>query len=657
MHRTVSIGPYLPGDLVFFTTGLTISLVLLVLTLRAARIPGTPVANILFSICALLWSAGGFARVLVFNGGAEIAGPWMDLAQAIQFFGAAAFPFPILSIWRPYAVSAWQKRAARAAAICSGASALAIGVLLTLAVSGVSPLPFSSIVAVTVYNTAFFLLAGVVISLRRASTPRSVFIPSLALAVAAVVTAIAYSYPTVTFSREWRLLVSFLASHLILAAALCAFFLFARFRYADLFIRYGVRILLAGVWASILGSALRSAQTGGGGAHTMMHVVHLFQVVLIANFLLLSFTFVDDFISRIVNGWLFHAADYQAAGRSLSQKIDSLDTESAIAAAVETTVVEALQADGAKLVRVADGTPVNWPEAFREGEISELAPSDPLRNSLPLRNTELLTPVTSHGRVTHALLVSPGSARPGLVVQDLNFLRRIAAQCGGRLDALRREREASERQSRETALLQQVTEAELRALRAQIHPHFLFNSLNTIADLIIRDPVRAEEMTLRLSSVFRYVLANSSRPLTPVRDEFDFVRTYLAIEEIRFSDRLQVHYSVAPELAGESVPSLILQPLVENALKHGLAQKPGPATLWISADRDGQGQFRLRVEDDGVGPADEVPANGTGVGLQNVAQRLRTLYGEKASVRLEPREGGGSRATVLIPLASSEVTS
>ena len=145
-----------------------------------------------------------------------------------------------------------------------------------------------------------------------------------------------------------------------------------------------------------------------------------------------------------------------------------------------------------------------------------------------------------------------------------------------------RERDAIERQSREAVLLQQVTEAELRALRAQINPHFLFNSLNTVADLIVRDPARAETMTLRLASIFRHVLAHSSRPLTTVRDEIDFLRAYLYIEEARFGDRLRVEISVAPEAAGEEVPSLILQPLVENALKHGLGPKPGPGRLSVS---------------------------------------------------------------------------
>jgi two-component system LytT family sensor kinase len=269
---------------------------------------------------------------------------------------------------------------------------------------------------------------------------------------------------------------------------------------------------------------------------------------------------------------------------------------------------------------------------------------------------EFLVPIGSAGEVTHLLLVSPGSNRPALVTNDLNYLRTIAAQCGNRLDALRRERENAARRSREAVLLQQVTEAELRALRSQVNPHFLFNSLNTIADLIVRDPARAEEMILRLSEVFRRVLAHSSRSLASVGDEIEFLRTYLYIEEARFRDRLQVEIDVAPETAGEQIPSLILQPLVENAVKHGLAPQTGAGHLWISARFEGD-RLRLRVEDDGVG------LNGSflgrsglkqnGLGLSNVAERLRTLYRDRASVEIEPRQPRGSRVTLLIPRSDS----
>jgi len=261
----------------------------------------------------------------------------------------------------------------------------------------------------------------------------------------------------------------------------------------------------------------------------------------------------------------------------------------------------------------------------------------------------VLIPVTSAGRIMHVLVLSPGPARPGLVSHDLNFLRAVAAQFGNRLDTLHREREAIDRQSREALLLQQVAEAELRALRAQINPHFLFNSLNTIADLIVRDPVRAEAMTLRLASVFRHVLAHSSRSMTTIREEMEFLRTYLYIEEARFGDRLHVTIDVAPEAAGQSIPSLILQPLVENAMKHGLGPKPGLGNIWISAQIEGD-DVCVRIEDDGMGPSSVPVPTDECHGLTNVAARLHTLYRDRASVKLEAREGGGARVTVRIPV-------
>jgi len=254
-------------------------------------------------------------------------------------------------------------------------------------------------------------------------------------------------------------------------------------------------------------------------------------------------------------------------------------------------------------------------------------------------------PITLEGSVSHVLLISPGTDRPSLVTRHLNYLQTIAAQCGYRLDALHREEEAVERQSREALLQQQVAEAELRALRAQINPHFLFNCLNTIADLVVRNPAGAETMTLRLAEVFRHVLDHSSRPLTSIRDEIEFLRTYLYIEEARFGDRLRVKIDVAPELEHEQIPSLILQPLVENALKHGLGPKPGPGHLIITVRGEGD-RLQMTVEDDGMGPGTR-PSKG--LGLANIAERLQTLYQDRASVSLQRREAGGSVATVVIP--------
>jgi len=270
---------------------------------------------------------------------------------------------------------------------------------------------------------------------------------------------------------------------------------------------------------------------------------------------------------------------------------------------------------------------------------------------------ELLVPVRSEGRVTHMIAISPGPARRGLVTHEVNYLRSVAEQCGHRRDALHMEERLIVAQSREAVLQQQVTGAELRALRAQINPHFLFNSLNSIANLVVTNPEQAETMTLRLARVFRHLLANSARPLIPLHEEVEFLETYLQIEEARFGSRLQVKISVDPAVAMEQIPSLMLQPIVENALKHGLGPKPGAGHLWIIAEADGN-QVRLRVEDDGVGPAIGVlKLNGSnrrsnGVGLENVAQRLNTLYQDRGRMTIEVRQAGGTRVTILLPRES-----
>src|SRR5262245_15336440 len=214
----------------------------------------------------------------------------------------------------------------------------------------------------------------------------------------------------------------------------------------------------------------------------------------------------------------------------------------------------------------------------------------------------------------------------------------------------------------------QITEAELRALRAQINPHFLFNSLNTIADLIVTDPARAELMTVQLAKIFRHVLSNSDRLMITVGEELEFLRAYLEIEEMRFDDRLSVSFDIDAAASTESVPSLILQPLVENALKHGLARKVGAGALRISVRRE-DGFLRLTVEDDGPGfaqsssvdlacvetnhatdrPFQARRRNGNGVGLRNINERLATIYSGQAKILFELGTGGGGRVTMLLP--------
>jgi two-component sensor histidine kinase len=247
-----------------------------------------------------------------------------------------------------------------------------------------------------------------------------------------------------------------------------------------------------------------------------------------------------------------------------------------------------------------------------------------------------------------ALDVKATTEARSLMREELAFLAGIGKEVGHRLESLGFENERREAQAREAQLQRSLIEAELKALRAQVDPHFLFNTLNTIADLTTRNPQQAETMTERLAECFRYTLSRQERTLSTLDEELQFVRRYLDIEQVRFGERLQVHVDSDDEVRQERVPSLILQPLVENAVRHGLSAKPEGGMLRVTAKNDGE-FLRLTVSDDGIGIASRVPER-HGIGLTNVRERLQGLYRERAEMSIGAGESGrGTSITLRVP--------
>jgi signal transduction histidine kinase len=217
--------------------------------------------------------------------------------------------------------------------------------------------------------------------------------------------------------------------------------------------------------------------------------------------------------------------------------------------------------------------------------------------------------------------------------------------------ALRFLRQVQEKERQEEQLRALATEAELRALKAQINPHFLFNTLNTIAELLHADSDRAEATVERLAEMFRYVLNGSERGLVPLEAELAFLEGYLEIERVRFGDRLRVTREIAPEALSLLVPSLVLQPLVENTLRYGLGAD-GSVDLGIAAHTDGE-RAVIAISDRGAGmPARHRIGDGTGHGLYNVDERLRKTYGEAYGLEIGENQPRGTVVTLSIPAAS-----
>ena len=193
-------------------------------------------------------------------------------------------------------------------------------------------------------------------------------------------------------------------------------------------------------------------------------------------------------------------------------------------------------------------------------------------------------------------------------------------------------------------------QAQLEALRYQINPHFLFNALNAVSTLVTeRRNDEASRMLARVSDFLRLTLTAPVRDEVALADEVDYVRQYLEIERVRFGERLRTEFDLAPDTWEAAVPAFVLQPLIENAVRHAIAPRESGGAITLEAHRSGE-MLHVSIVDDGPGVRDEPQGNGTGrIGLTNTRDRLRQLYGDRGRLQLVSVPGGGTRATIEIP--------
>jgi two-component system sensor histidine kinase AlgZ len=192
-------------------------------------------------------------------------------------------------------------------------------------------------------------------------------------------------------------------------------------------------------------------------------------------------------------------------------------------------------------------------------------------------------------------------------------------------------------------------QAQLRALRYQLNPHFLFNTLNAISTLVAQNEnAAANRMIARLSEFLRLTLESSGAQEVPLAAEIDFMKRYLEIEQVRLGDRLDIHFDIAPETLAIPVPNLILQPLVENAIRHGIAPRESGGRLEIEARCTG-GLLQLEVRNDGPKPGGDLSPLDQGVGLSNTRARLEQLYGAAHRFELRSLETGGLAVAICLP--------
>jgi signal transduction histidine kinase len=443
-------------------------------------------------------------------------------------------------------------------------------------------------------------------------------------------------------------LVELAGHHASIPLALAILYQDYRFALADLFLKRAITLVL--LVALVFGVYLAAgARLLGAGPEPFAAGVLLGLWVATA----LAYPLLRGAAAWFVDTVVLGRADYgelrAAIGRELAT-VESVDE------ALEVACRRLAPALSAGIVR----SRAAGPEDAAASDAFDAWDGAPLvRAARPERDTSVLVSVLVPATDAPQYLVEIGDLAGGrrLLSDDVQALEAVAYMVARRVDALRVSHERCVQSLREQEMSALATEAELRALRAQLNPHFLFNALTTIGYLIQVSPERALETLMRLTGLLRAVLKRSASEFTTLGDELDLVESYLAIERARLEERLRVRVDVPAELRDATIPLFALQPLVENAVKHGVAPAAagGEVTIGARVERGAGGaSLLLTVADSGLGatPEDMEAGRARGIGLASIERRLERHYGDAARLAIRTAPGGGTTVELRIPLAS-----
>ncbi len=425
--------------------------------------------------------------------------------------------------------------------------------------------------------------------------------------------------------------------HASLPLALAILYQDYRFAFADIFLKRAIALVTLvsvafGFYVTIAApvlSSLTNEAGGGSGAFSLRAIGTLLGLWVGTA---LAFPHISRAANWFVDKVVLRRADY-----------DRLRSEIAATIAASDRPEEMLDATCELLKEALTASDIKWTQHDGQNENGHLTAS-------------LEIPVTD----PPALRIDIGPLAGGrrLLSDDFAMLDAVVQQLARRLDSLRVSHERYERNLREQQISKLAAEAELKALRAQLNPHFLFNALTTIGYLIQTTPDRALQTLMRLTELLRGVLKRSRGEFTSLGEELDLVDSYLAIEKARFEERLRVSIDVPPELRSLRIPPLLLQPLVENAIKHGITRQRSGGDVNIRAELEPGKTLRVVINDTGLGASSEELARGReiGVGISNVERRLHGYYGDHASVEIISAHGCGTSVEIRIPVESAAET-
>jgi two-component system, LytTR family, sensor kinase len=426
-----------------------------------------------------------------------------------------------------------------------------------------------------------------------------------------------------------------------------------RFAFADLFLRRGLALVLLGGLALglllVLPAVPAASTSGSASPQGLVLWLVLWMAVAV------SYPTLQRTAGRVVDRFVLQRPDHAALRGHIAQAVAQAQDLPALFRTLAEELGTAFRTADVSHVVMDGPTPTHGPMVLLGHDgLAAMPPAE-----RPAAGVAAVALIPTVEAPHYAIRVPPLTDGRRLLSDDLDLLQTVANLAGRRVDALRVAHERCEQAFREEEMSRLATEAELRALRAQLNPHFLFNALTTIGYLIQAAPNRAQDTLMDLTGVLRGVLRRSSHEFTTLGDEMDLIRAYLDIERARFEERLHVDLHLADDLRALPVPSLLLQPLVENAIKHGIAPRRAGGTVLVraavSAPGPGLRVLVIEVVDSGAGATRAALAEGRtrGLGLVSVERRLRSHYGSAGRLEVTSRPGGGTEVRVTLPVAAA----
>jgi signal transduction histidine kinase len=600
--------------LVGFATGVALYAMLLWLAVGDRRSAGRaePLAAIT-GVLGVIWNLGSLAAYLLEH---------MQRPRAVELIAAVSYSalgfLPAAVVHSVLRSEAKRSRATRLLILTAYAMSIA-GAMLQFSATVIGEATSRSGLRILTMAFVALIVPVIAVTRRRLRLERTGWIASLAIF------AISGFHLSGRHIGEYSWGLELLGHHASLPLAFAILYFDYRFALADLFLKRALTLVVMVAAVSLLFAAVPAVT----GTSDLNDPATLSVLVLFAAVAMLVYPFVRAKVFSFIDRVVLRRADYDTVLQETVRIAASAETPDAVLDGVAHVAGKAVAAGDAR-----------WEDGERAKSARE--------------GSEWIIPVSTTEPPRYTFVIGSLANGRRLLSDDLAMLDAAALISARRIDALRLMQERVAQGAREQELSKLSMEAELRALRAQIQPHFLFNALNTIGSLIRSAPDKAYDTLLRLTSLLRGVL-RSAGPFATLEEEMKLVESYLDVERARFEERLRVEVSIPQSLLSAMIPTLILQPLVENAIKHGISPQRNGGTISIEAnvDRAGSAQrLLLRVRDNGAGATDHAIRRGRreGVGLQNVEDRLHVQYGSEASLAIESAPGLGTVVTVLLPL-------